>query len=54
MAHERILVVDDEPSVRSIVAALLERSGYRVFVAASAQEALNLLLHEQGSMTSMS
>ena len=48
MAQERILVVDDEPSVRGIVAALLERSEYRVFVAANADEALKLLLHEQG------
>lgn len=48
MAHERILVVDDEPSVRGIVAALLERTGYRVSVAANAAEALTLLLHQQG------
>ena len=46
MTPERILVVDDEASLRSIVSALLERSGYAVTVAASAEQALSLL-HEQ-------
>lgn len=43
MAAERILVVDDEASVRSIVAALLERSGYATMAAETADEALDHL-----------
>ena len=37
---ERILVVDDEAPVRSIVAAILARTGYSATIAASAEEAL--------------
>ena len=48
MAQERILVVDDEASVRGIVCALLERSGYRVSAAENAEQAFALLLDEQG------
>ncbi len=47
MAHnlilERILVVDDEEAVRRIVAAQLNRSGYRTELAPSAGEALRWL-----------
>ena len=39
MPQERILVVDDEESVRSVVAALLERSGYAATTTESAEEA---------------
>jgi PAS domain S-box-containing protein len=39
-AGSTILVVDDEPSVRSIAARILERSGFRVFQAAGGTEAL--------------
>lgn len=46
MPQERILVVDDEPSVRAIVAALLERSGYQTFMADSATSALRLMCDE--------
>lgn len=38
-----ILVVDDEPSVRSIVRITLERAGYAVREAASAEEAMRKL-----------
>jgi putative nucleotidyltransferase with HDIG domain len=41
--QERILVVDDELAVRSIVAALLEHNGYAVTTAASVDEALTHL-----------
>jgi putative nucleotidyltransferase with HDIG domain len=40
MPQERILVVDDEAAVRSIIAAMLSRSGYAATVAAGADEAL--------------
>src|SRR5580698_1144287 len=43
MSQARILVVDDEAPVRSIVAALLARSGYTATIAESADEALNYL-----------
>jgi putative nucleotidyltransferase with HDIG domain len=40
MPPERILVVDDEESVRGVVAALLERSGYSATMTESAEEAI--------------
>ena len=40
MTQERILVVDDEESVRGVVAALLEHSGYAATMTESAEEAL--------------
>ncbi len=40
--HETILVVEDEPSVRELIRRLLERSGYEVLLAGSAEEALRL------------
>ncbi len=40
MPQERILVVDDEESVRGVVAALLEHSGYAATMTESAEEAL--------------
>jgi hypothetical protein len=39
----RILVVDDQPDIRDIVAFILEQAGAAVSVAASAPEALNLM-----------
>lgn len=39
----RILVVDDELSMREFLSILLEREGYEVCVAASAEEALRLM-----------
>jgi PAS domain S-box-containing protein len=41
-ASARILVVDDDPDVASSMAALLERVGYEVAIAASGQAALEL------------
>jgi putative nucleotidyltransferase with HDIG domain len=40
MPQERILVVDDEESVRGVIAALLERSGYAATLTGSAEEAM--------------
>jgi PAS domain S-box-containing protein len=38
-----VLVVDDEDAVRTVASRLLERSGYRVWQASSADDALHLL-----------
>lgn len=46
MQQERILVVDDEAPVRSIVAALLEHSGYSPVTASGADEAIELLAQD--------
>jgi putative nucleotidyltransferase with HDIG domain len=43
MTQERILVVDDEESVRSVASALLTRSGYSVTTAEGAEAALTRL-----------
>jgi putative nucleotidyltransferase with HDIG domain len=40
---ERILVVDDEETVRAVVAAMLERSGYTATIVASAEDAITQL-----------
>jgi DNA-binding response OmpR family regulator len=40
MAGERVLVVDDEPTVRDVVQRYLEREGFRVQVAGDGQQAL--------------
>ncbi len=40
MSQKRILIVDDEPAVRSLIATLLEHSGYATTAAESADEAL--------------
>jgi PAS domain S-box-containing protein len=39
-AHSTVLVVDDEPSVRSLVFAALRNEGHRILLAASGDEAL--------------
>jgi PAS domain S-box-containing protein len=46
LKNTRVLVVDDEADSRQIVTLILERCGSRVFVAASAGEALETLKHE--------
>lgn len=43
---ETVLVVEDDPSVRSIAVAFLRSSGYRVLAAASAEEAHEILKDE--------
>jgi putative nucleotidyltransferase with HDIG domain len=48
MPQERILVVDDEASVRGIVAALLEHSGYSAKIAGGADEAIEILSQDPG------
>ncbi|MEC9071409.1 MAG: response regulator, partial [Myxococcota bacterium] len=41
--NERILVVDDEPNMRTILRGLLMREGYEVEEAADGLEALSVL-----------
>ena len=43
MSQERVLIVDDESSVRAILAAVLERQGYFAVTADGAEKALDLL-----------
>ncbi len=46
MDKEKILVVDDEPGVRSALQAILRDEGYGVVTVASGEEALETLEHE--------
>ncbi len=47
--NKKILVVDDSPSIRRIVAAVLTEEGYDVFEAGDGIEALKLLQEMTGS-----
>ncbi len=49
-AGERLLVVDDEPSLRSLVRRMAERRGWAVTEASSAEEALALPLEGVGAV----
>jgi DNA-binding NtrC family response regulator len=42
-AHERILLIEDEPSVAAFLRTALERRGYKVTSSASAADGLQLL-----------
>lgn len=44
-AHERVLVIDDEPEIRTLVQRVLTREGYRVTVAAHGAEAEAWVAH---------
>ncbi len=46
MSQEKILIVDDEATIRGIVSTLLERSGHRTVTASGANEAIDLLSHD--------
>ena len=46
MSQIRILAVDDEPDLRSLLGILLKNKGYEVLEAASGQEAVELLRSE--------
>ena len=41
----RVLVVDDEPAIRALVAKIVERAGFSVDVAADGQEAVDKIGH---------
>ncbi|MDQ3245636.1 MAG: PAS domain-containing protein [Pseudomonadota bacterium] len=49
-ALESILVVDDDPDVRSFIAASLEEEGYRVRQASDGQEALDAIASEPSEL----
>jgi DNA-binding response OmpR family regulator len=49
-AVSTVLVVDDEPIVRDVVARYLERDGYKALKAATGEEAQGLLEHESPSL----
>jgi len=46
MASGRILVVDDEPYIRAVIATMLEKSNYLPVLAANGQEAIEHLEHD--------
>jgi two-component system cell cycle sensor histidine kinase/response regulator CckA len=48
--EETLLVVEDEPAVRNVVERVLKRSGYRVLLAGTGEEALDLLAREKGAV----
>ncbi len=50
---ELVLVVDDEESIRSLAAAMLQRSGYRVLLAANGVEALALYSQHQDEIAAV-
>ncbi|MEJ7749180.1 MAG: response regulator transcription factor [Candidatus Limnocylindrales bacterium] len=43
--QRRVLIIDDEPTVRSVVSLYLEREGYRVDAAADGESARRLMAH---------
>jgi CheY-like chemotaxis protein len=45
-AHERILLVEDDAAVRSLVHQILQREGYNVLVASDGHDALSILIKQ--------
>ena len=43
MSGEKLLIVEDEESIREVLKEILEDRGYRVYTAASAEEGLSVL-----------
>jgi two-component system KDP operon response regulator KdpE len=41
MPHVRLLLIDDEPAIRKLLGAALDRAGYRTVEAGTAREAMN-------------
>ncbi len=46
MAHETILVVDDEKEIRNLITIYLKNEGYKVLQAGDGEEGLRLLENE--------
>ena len=53
MAHESILVVDDQPISIKLTRLILEGEGYRVLVAANATEALQIIQNSKPDLILM-
>ncbi|MEW5849623.1 MAG: response regulator [Myxococcota bacterium] len=49
----RVLVVDDEPGVRNVLRAMLERKGFQVVTAADGREAVEIFAQEEGRFTAV-
>jgi len=47
----RILVIDDEPGIRSLLSAILERKGFEVILADSGEKGLSLFRRERPDVT---
>jgi two-component system, cell cycle sensor histidine kinase and response regulator CckA len=47
-ATETILVVEDEPEVRTLICSMLEKNGYTVLASSSAEEAARVCLEHSG------
>ncbi len=45
-SHRRVVIADDEPSLRKVISSLLRREGYEVLEARDGEEALSLLSGE--------
>jgi two-component system alkaline phosphatase synthesis response regulator PhoP len=45
--NKRVLIIDDEASVRRVMALKLENHGYQVITAANGQEGLQLILNQK-------
>ncbi len=45
-SHRRVVIADDEPSLRKVISSLLRREGYEVLEARDGEEALSLLSSE--------
>jgi DNA-binding response OmpR family regulator len=48
--RETLLVVEDDPAVRNLVASSLRREGYQLLLAASAEEALDVVENHSGTI----
>ena len=50
LAHETVLLVEDETSVRELLVKVLEGEGYKVLAAANGREALDICQHYEDSI----
>src|SRR5437870_1793767 len=48
---EKILVIDDEPSIRGLLATLLERKGYDIYLADGGKKGIDVFKRERPAVT---